>query len=165
MKPSRALRLTLLSVAFSLISASLAAAQTTERVPRVVTHEYVTRPRPKPLRNGLWTLSVMYVASATTAIVSPRSVDDYLFVPVAGPWLDLAHRERDDNGKYETLYKVLLVADGVIQAIGVAQIALALIFPETRLVPLDRPADAPRALRATPWLTNNVLGLRADGTF
>lgn len=133
---------------------------------REPTREYVTGPRRRPLRNGLWTLSVMYVTSVVVAVVSPRAVDDYLFIPVAGPWLDLGNRDAGGNGRYELLYKVLLITDGVFQALGAIQIALSLIIPETRLVTVANGQEhVTFAWRAAPLVTQHALGLQAGGRF
>lgn len=134
---------------------------------RVPQYEYRTSPDPKMLRNGLWTLGVMYTTSVVVALQSSRGDDDYLYIPVAGPWLDWAHRSDSGNSKYETLYRALLITDGVIQALGAANIALSMIFPETRLV---ETASSGRqrttfAFRATPLISRSVLGVHAQGAF
>ncbi len=136
--------------------------------PRTPRYEYETGPDPKLLRNGLWTLSVTYGASIVVAVVSPRASDDYLFIPVAGPWIDLSRRDDDPqrDTKYEVLNKALLIADGVAQALGAANIALSLIFPETRLVEQARRDNtAAFALRAQPIITRHMIGLGAYGHF
>lgn len=136
---------------------------------RVPTHEYRTGPDFSLLRTGLWTLSVAYASSVVVAATSPRDADNYLFVPIAGPWLDLSHRDSADNGKYETFYKTLLIADGLIQGFAAAQIAWSFIVGETRLVSLNGSTQHTGlrgfAMRTTPMFSRDVFGLRTVGEF
>jgi hypothetical protein len=74
------------------------------------------------------------VPALVVAIQSDRKGDDYLYYPVAGPWLDLANRERCSTCNHETLNDVLLVTDGVFQGIGALQILGAFMLPEHRTV-------------------------------
>lgn len=128
-------------------------------------YEYETTPDIAYLRNGLWTLSVMYATSVVVAVASDLTADDYLYIPVAGPWLDLTRRD-DADSDYEPLYKALLITDGVIQGFATAQIAFSFIFPETRLV--ERAGTQKRttfAMRAVPMLSPEHFGVRALGVF
>jgi len=84
------------------------------------------------LRSGLFTLGLAYAPALVVAIESDRSADDHLYIPVAGPWLDLGNRgdcNGDCNG--ETANKVLLVTDGIFQGLGALQIVGALVFPQS----------------------------------
>lgn len=129
-------------------------------------YEYETGPDVSLLRNGLWTLSVMYGASVVAAVVSPLGADDYLYIPVAGPWLDLSHRDGQGNDGGEILNKALIVADGVIQALGAANIVLSFIFPETRLVEqVQRQPRQGLAFQARPVVLPSLVGVTAQGTF
>jgi len=129
------------------------------------TYEYRTGPDPTLMRSALWTIGVMYGTSVVVAFVSPRSADNYLFVPIAGPWLDLRHRNAADNGKYETFYKALLMADGVVQAFGAAQLAWSVVFGETRLVEVSRVEPTAFALHISPLVARDLLGVNTHGTF
>ena len=65
---------------------------------------------------------------------SDHQGDKHLYVPILGPWLDLADRGGCDNITNtncdgETTNKVLLVADGVIQAAGAIEIVAGLLTP------------------------------------
>jgi hypothetical protein len=85
------------------------------------------------LRSGLFTLGLSYAPALVVAIESDRDADDHLYIPVVGPWLDLANRgdcQGDCDG--ETVNKVLLVTDGIFQGLGALQIVAALVFPDTR---------------------------------
>jgi len=74
-----------------------------------------------------------YGASVIVASSSDRQGDDRLYVPVVGPWLDLADRGscpvEQQSCDHETTAKVLLVADGVFQAAGVLAMIDGLFVP------------------------------------
>ena len=103
-------------------SASLARAQ--EHV--VQKTETVTEsggPSRSMMVSGLVTFSAVYIPSIIVAATSDRSADQRLYIPFAGPWMALPNRgdcgpDTARSCNAETTYKVLLVADGVIQALG-----------------------------------------------
>jgi hypothetical protein len=140
---------------------------------RVDTVEYVGPDRTL-LRSGMWTLGLSYVPALVVAIESPLPADRYLYAPVAGPWLDLAHRECS-TCRHETLNKVLLVTDGIIQGIGSLEIVGSLLFIERTTV--SSTTEAPRVaatkdrrssdfqLRFSPRRMAGGYGLAAIGTF
>ena len=103
--------------------APLASAQ--ERVDAV---EYVGPDRTL-LRTGVWTLGLSYVPALVVATQSDVPADRYLYAPVAGPWLDLSERDCS-SCKHETMNKVLLVTDGIIQGIGSLEIIGSFLFIE-----------------------------------
>ncbi|HET9954034.1 MAG TPA: hypothetical protein VFQ61_06005 [Polyangiaceae bacterium] len=104
----------------------------------------VRRPDRALLSSGLWTLGLSYVPAFVVAVESPRSFDNHLYIPVAGPWLDYGKRSCVDC-KNETVNKVLLVTDGVFQGIGALQILGAFLFPETHTsTTTDAAKDKPR---------------------
>ena len=116
------------------------------------------------IASGLFTLAIPYVASVVVATESKRYGDYYLYTPVAGPWLDLAHR--DDCPPYgtcanETAYKILLVADGVLQGFGALEILSGFLFPETHTVKTE---STPR-VRVVPNVARGAAGFTALGTF
>jgi hypothetical protein len=75
---------------------------------------------------GIFTIALPYFASVGVAMGS--EIDHDLYIPVAGPWMDLAHRP--DCGGYqmaacsdmEPFYKVLLIEDGILQGIGALEV-------------------------------------------
>ncbi len=97
----------------------------------VVTHRYTAA-----LVTGVIILSLAYLPSAYAGGASSRSGDRALFVPVVGPWIDLAGRERCttpvtdalplDPCVGETAARVGLVTSGVAQALGALLIAVGL---------------------------------------
>jgi hypothetical protein len=95
--------------------------------------ETVTTPNRALLHSGVVTLAASYVPAFIVGVESPRPVDRNLFVPVAGPWIDLANRGCGGCSS-DRLNKVLLVTDGVFQGIGALNIVGAFLFPEVRVV-------------------------------
>jgi hypothetical protein len=92
-----------------------------------------TSPVNRPLLvSGTLLLGGTYAASAAAAYRSARPEDQkYLYLPLAGPWLDLAHRDtlaRPAGG--ETINKALLVIDGVGQGLGALMMISSLFVPE-----------------------------------
>jgi hypothetical protein len=94
-----------------------------------------------------------YGASVVVAATSEDDTidrgNDRLYVPVAGPWLALNERpdcpvERE-SCDMETTKKVLLVADGVLQAGGVVAMVAGLLSPTEH-----------RVIRRTPVVTRKV---------
>jgi hypothetical protein len=71
------------------------------------------------------------VPAVIVAIESSEPVDENLYIPVAGPWIDYARRDCTTCA-HETTNKVLLVTDGVFQGLGALQIVGSFLFMETR---------------------------------
>jgi hypothetical protein len=86
--------------------------------------------------SGALVFGASYGASVIVAGNSDHQGDDRLYVPVLGPWLDLGDRGscpiEQPSCDSETTNKVLLVADGVIQAGGVLAMVDGLLFPVHR---------------------------------
>jgi hypothetical protein len=162
---------TLAVAAIAGVTTALAApASAQQRVDKV---EYIGPDR-NLLRTGVWTLGLSYAPALVVAIESDLPADKYLYAPVAGPWLDLSARDCS-TCKHETLNKMLLVTDGVIQAIGSLEIIGSLLFIErattttTGYQPSKTPGDAKSSsgfrLRFAPRKIAGGYGLAAVGTF
>ncbi|MGK3988430.1 hypothetical protein WME99_35635 [Sorangium sp. So ce136] len=105
------------------------------------TRDTVTITDSVPNRGLIWSgvavLGTTYGISTVVATFSDEPADRALWVPVAGPWIDLGARGKCGDGRKcdaEATNKVLLVADGLGQAIGALQILGGFIFPATRTV-------------------------------
>jgi hypothetical protein len=103
---------------------------------RVDTVEY-TGPDRGLLHSGIWTLGLSYTPALIVGIASSLPADRYLFVPVAGPWIDFAKRDCTTCGN-EKLNKALLVTDGVIQGVGALEILGSFLFIEHTTVSTAR---------------------------
>jgi hypothetical protein len=90
------------------------------------------------LTTGLVAFTGAYVPAVIVAAESDRSVDHHLYVPVVGPWLDLANRPGCGIGSIgcdtETTNKLLIILSGVFQGVGVLGTVGAFIFPEHAVV-------------------------------
>jgi len=100
--------------------------------------ETETTQKTRPNRPLLVTGGAILVASYTPAVIvaatSDRDEDKRLYIPVAGPWLDLG--ERGGCGPNacgtEAVYKGLLIATGVAHAVGLIAVVAAFVTPEER---------------------------------
>jgi hypothetical protein len=129
-----------------------ASAEATADSPREIRYETIHEeivPSPSLLAGGLTTLVLSYGPSVVVASTSDRAEDHHLFVPIAGPWIDVGNRG-DCGGMTgrscdtETTYKVLLVVDGVAQGLATLTVLDAFITPEPRIVTRTVGIDAPR---------------------
>jgi hypothetical protein len=107
---------------------------------------------------GLILFGSAYTDSIFVAIISDRDADKRLFIPVAGPWLDLA--QRDCSGcSAEWLSRALLIVNGVAQGLGVTLMIASLFVPDG-----PRGVGAGR-LRIAPMLGRGEVGLAGAATF
>jgi hypothetical protein len=146
--------------ALLLLAPTLAQAQSTTTtttsttVERGRVHEAEYAPNGTLLASGVIVLGGSYAASVIVAGTSDHDGDHHLYVPIAGPWLDLTNRGSCPVGSTacdnETTYKVLLVIDGVLQAAGALQIVGALLSPEPQDVTTERTAHAQSAFLIAP---------------
>ena len=85
------------------------------------------------IASGLVSFGISYGAAVIVAGTSDRKADHRLYVPVVGPWLDLADRGNCDIDKSscdsETTNKVLLVIDGIFQGAGVISTVAGILTP------------------------------------
>jgi hypothetical protein len=137
------------------------------RADEVVTRETIyVGPNRALLWSGVVTVGIPYVASAVVGGESAYAPDRALFIPIAGPWVDLSQRSgcpvSASSCNTETLNKVLLVGDGLFQGIGALTILSAFLFPERGGV---RARVARPELHVTPISLYAGGGLAAFGTF
>jgi hypothetical protein len=142
--------------------------------PTQTTSETVTQrggPSRAMLSGGILTLGVTYGAGAIVAATSDRDSDHRLFVPIAGPWMALF--DRGDCGgttgrscDLETTYKVLIVADGIGQALGATMIIGAFLSPETNTTTRSTTALSKPTFHVSPTpMGAGGYGMLAAGTF
>lgn len=122
----------------------------------------------RPLLVGSGTLLVAsYVPTAVIGGVSDRSEDRYLFIPVAGPWVDLTQRDCTARPcTNEDLNKALIIGSGVLQGIGALGVLSSFFIPErtTRLSTATTTPQKQFAI-APAQLGRSAYGLSALGTF
>jgi hypothetical protein len=87
---------------------------------------------------GFFLFGASYIPVAVIAGTSAHQGDSHLYVPVAGPWLDMADRgpcnPRTAACDNEMSNKVGLAVSGVFQGLGVLCVMSGFIFPEERTV-------------------------------
>lgn len=130
----------------------------------VATTTTETVPNRGLITSGVVLLGATYASSLVVAAgTSDYDPDRKLYIPIAGPWMDLAERKGEcgrgnapscDN---EDLYQVLLVADGIGQGIGALQILGGFVFPVHRTETVSA--------SIVPRLSPKMMGLSAVGTF
>ncbi len=118
--------------------------------------------------SGAVIFGLSYIPAVIVGGASNLDADRALFVPLAGPWIDLAQRPGcpstgSCNG--ETTNKVLLVTDGVFQAVGAITLVGGFLTPahETRTV---QSASTEPTWRISPAsMGAGGYGMQALGTF
>jgi hypothetical protein len=103
-----------------------------------------------PNRKLLWASSIAFAASyvpaVLVAVTSSNDSDRYLFIPIAGPWIDLAARSCTSLAAVQcpnaTWNGIGLFVDGLFQLAGAIGTGLAFKIPESRTIPV-RPAALP----------------------
>jgi hypothetical protein len=127
-------------------------------------------PSRSELGSGILTLGLTYGASVIVEAESPVAADHKLFIPVVGPWMALANRpgcggSTGPSCGTETAYSVLIVADGIGQALGSLMIIGAFLNPETvthSSVSLD---TTKTEFHLLPTSVGSGYGMTALGTF
>ncbi len=156
-----------LAVAFSVIASSSAAlAQPPAPPPSAVTRDVITYEERMPngalIGSGLTMFGASYIPSLVVAASSSRAGDTSLYVPVVGPWMDLAQRDSQCPGSRcfgDAANKVLLVADGIFQGLGALQVLGGFLFPTTRTV------TQVARVHVLPTVGSSHVGLTAVGSF
>ena len=97
------------------------------------------------IASGIVVFGLAYVPSVVAATSSGLPADRTLFVPLAGPWIDLTQRPgcapaTQCNG--ENTSKVLLVTDGIVQGVGALTVLGGLLTTGHETTTVQRSADA-----------------------
>jgi hypothetical protein len=119
------------------------------------------RPHRPLLSTGIGLFVVSYGASVVAGAVSNNDADRNLFVPVVGPWMDLA--QRDGGGRNEDINKAMLVTSGIVQGAGVLMAVSSLFVAEK--VETKRVAKTKPEVSVTPVSFGSGAGVGAVGTF
>jgi hypothetical protein len=124
------------------------------------------------MTTGLVLFGASYTAAVAVAGTSPHAADQRMAVPIAGPWMALADRPQtsctgignDRTCNVEATNTVLIVGDGVLQAIGVGLFVGSFLSP-TRPSRTTRTAVGAPSFQVAPFTTRTSYGLSAVGTF
>jgi hypothetical protein len=136
---------------------------------RVVLREEKRYPNGALLGTGTGLFIMSYVPSVFAGAMSDRDEDRRLFIPVAGPWMDLNDRRcggpRSPCGPDEDFAKAMIVTSGIVQGASALMVLGSLVIPETTSVPhLERTARKP-SVRVLPVSYNGGAGIGAIGRF
>ncbi len=129
-----------------------------------------TGPNVPLLTTGLTTFGLSYAPALVIGAMSSQSSDRNLYIPVAGPWLDMANRPacggRGPSCTSETTNKVLLGVDGVAQGLGAAMTVVGLLVPtrHTTMTKTTAKKDGP-TIRISPATLGTGYGVTAVGTW
>jgi len=120
------------------------------------------------LVSGLGTFGISYAAAAVVASESSLDADHRMFVPIAGPWMALSGRggcggTTPRTCDAATTDKVLIITDGVFQALGALLVVESFLNPET--VTTTRASADPPRIQIAPSIGANSYGLAAFGNF
>lgn len=104
----------------------------------VATTVETTSPNTPVIASGVVTFGISYGIAVAVAATSDNSADRRLYVPVLGPWLDLADRPscpiENQQCDKTTTQKILIGADGVFQAVGVVVAIYGILTPRRHVV-------------------------------
>jgi hypothetical protein len=162
-----------LSVRFAAAAAALSCAATlawaSPASAQQVTTEEGYVPNRYLLTTGLVLWGVPYAIGVVQAAQSSNQADQHLYVPIVGPWIDLNQRASCPVGSNfcngETTSRVLLVADGVFQAIGTIEVVWAFLRPEHRTITTVSSTRYTPAITFEPARVASGYGLTALARF
>jgi hypothetical protein len=118
---------------------------------------------------GIFTIALPYFASVAAA--TGTEGHNNLYVPVAGPWMDLAARPSCGPRSMpctdsEDLTRFLLIGDGIIQGIGALEVLVGLATPGTpHTVRTTARSSGPSIHVAPTTVGHSGYGVGALGTF
>jgi hypothetical protein len=125
--------------------------------PPVVTQETTSQARGPSMAmvgSGVVIFGLSYVPAVIAGSVSNLPADRTLFVPIAGPWIDLTQRPgcpaSSSSCNAETTNKVLLVTDGVFQAVGALTVLGGFLTTAHETTTVQRAAALHPALKLSP---------------
>jgi hypothetical protein len=127
-----------------------------------------TRKAAALLFSGFLLFGLTYAPAAYVAGDSRLAADRRLYVPIAGPWLDFAHRPRcgetTPSCGNEPLDTTLLWLDGFVQAISALEVAAGLVeLAQDDSPPYGGAAPALKPEGASVRVTPTALGARGYG--
>jgi hypothetical protein len=146
-------------------AAPVATTTTTSAAVPSETREEAYMPNPYLLATGFVLWGVPYTSGLIVAAQSSNPADQHLYVPIAGPWIDLANRQSCPVGSNacnnETTNKVLLGVDGAFQAIGTIEVLWGFLRHEHREVTTISATRYTPAISLTPARVETGYGLTA----
>jgi hypothetical protein len=129
-----------------------------------------TRPSMTMVGSGVFIFGLSYLPALVVGATSGLDSDRTLFVPIAGPWIDLGQRPGCSPAtrcNTENTNKVLLVTDGAFQAAGALTVAGGFLTTahETTSVRSVGAVPTVPTLRLSPAQLGSGYGMVAAGVF
>ncbi len=134
---------------------------------RVTERTVEKRPNSTLLSTGAGLFVLSYGGSVISGALSDRDDDKRLFIPVAGPWMNLANRTcaaPTPCGENEDVAKAMIVTSGIVQGAGVLLALGSLIVPETTSI-RERTKSARPGVTVLPMSFGAGAGIGAVGRF
>ncbi len=120
------------------------------------------------LRTGAGVFLLSYAPSVVVGAMSDREADKKLYIPVAGPWMDLAHRgcsTENPCGAGEDVATAMLITSGVAQGAGILMGLGSLLIPESTTI-TQKTAEATKPeVRVAPISFRAGAGIGVFGRF
>jgi hypothetical protein len=127
------------------------------------TREEAYAPNAYLLTTGFVLWGGSYTGAIIAAAQSSNSADQKLYVPVVGPWIDLANRPACPSGSAgcsnETVNEVLLGVDGALQGLGTLAVLWGFLSPEHREITTVAATRYTPAIRFAPTTVASGYGL------
>lgn len=117
---------------------------------------------------GIFILASAYMPAAAVAGSSDLRADQRLYIPVAGPWLDLAQRPMcaATGCGAESTYRALVATDGILQGLGAFMTLVGLLSGDDSPPPATASADGRDTVHVSPaQIGAGAYGLTAYGSF
>jgi hypothetical protein len=136
-----------------------------------VTEKTTYRPPNLPIViGGLVSFVGAYGASIAVAAANNTPADNNLYIPIAGPWLDLQNRPgcgslNEPSCSREDGTRALLVVSGLFQGLGVLTVALGFVVPQKRHTVVSARAEKPSVHVFPAQVSRDGYGLAAAGRF
>lgn len=142
-------------------TASMSFAQ--ETPPSASTPYSYERPNRALLVTGASIFVTTYALTASFAAAGQRAADRDMFVPLAGPFMNLANRNCARGCTTDTRDTVLIATSGGVQLISVGLMVASVLFPEK--VTVGHVAVGPVKMQIAPSAAAGGGGAIAVGTF
>jgi hypothetical protein len=157
-------------VAWAAVSSAETAAAQPGVQPGTVEQISYSRPNGVLIGRGLFAFLGSYVPSVIVAVVNDNSYDKHLYIPVVGPWLDLANRPGcggvgETGCPTENGYRALLIIVGSFQGLGAAATLVGLMVPQRQITLAPAKAARPTVHVLPARISRDGYGLSAFGTF
>jgi hypothetical protein len=133
---------------------------------------YYIAPNAYMIGTGIFVFAGAYIPAVAVAASSSVNADHHLYIPIVGPWIDIANRPACGPGSIscdnETTNKVLLGISGVFQGLGALTAIGGFFVPQRHTVITTAKADKPPnkpTIHFTPGQMGSGYGALAFGSF